>query len=204
MFSASSASSASSSPPALPPDHVAATQYLWYGHRNLRDTTELELCWKAAKAIAAGDAPLTEEEHDALLGKMTATAVPPSVIATVLRWDPQTATPAGLLAHLELPTAARLELGLWIVYEGISIAFADGSLGLGEIDGVYDVAETMGVPFTTVDALIALCREEALLRSRRIKTLEGRIALASPRPASSSDHELIPITVRAETMPPLP
>lgn len=185
------------------PAHVAATQYLWYGHRQPRDRDQLELSWKAAKAIAAGDGTLTEEEREALVGRMTATATPEPVIDAVVRWDPSAATPADLLAHLDLSAAPRLELGLWIVYEGVSIAFADGSLGLGEVDGVYDVAETMGVPPSTVEALIALCREEALLRARRIQTLQGRIAVASPRASSSpgyADYEIVPATLRAEAL----
>jgi hypothetical protein len=184
----------------LEPDHVAATAHLWYGHRKIRRRSELELCWKAAKAIAAGDGALTDEERVALVGKMTATAVPAAVIEAVMVWDVRSDSPASLLAHLKLPADARLELGLWIVYEGLSIGFADGTLALGERTCVHAVAETLGVPASTVEALISLCRDEALLRARRIKTLQGLVAITSSRASSHVEYDLVPITVRGEAL----
>jgi hypothetical protein len=184
----------------LDPDHVASAQHLWYGHRKLRTRSELELCWKAAKAIAAGDGVLSEEERVALVGRMVATAVPAAVVESVMNWDVHNETPADLVAQFRLSTETRLELGLWMVYEGLSIGFADGTLGPGEVDSVHDVAATMGVPATTVDALIALCRDEALVRMRRIKTLQGRIAVASNQQDSPLAYELVPETVRGEAL----
>ena len=58
----------------------------------------------------------------------------------------------------------------------------------------------MGVPVSTVDALIALCRDEALVRWRRIKTLQGRIAVASSQASSPEEYEIVPATVRGECL----
>jgi len=150
----------------LEPDYVAATQHLWYGHRKLRKRSELELCWKAIKAIAVGTGHLSDEERVALVGKMMATATPEAVIEAVMSWDAHTETPAELLGHVRRSPDERLELGLWIIYEGLSVSFADGTLALEERNTVHVVAETMGVPVSTVEALIALCRDEALVRWR--------------------------------------
>ena len=180
------------------PEHIAAAQELWYGHRKLRKLSELELCWKAAKVVAAGDAALNDDERTALIGRMCATGTPDAVIVSVMNWDEWLETPAELLAHLDLAEEERLELGLWIVYEGLSAAFADGDLALGERKRVYELAATLGVPSTTVDALVSVCRDEALLRARRIKTLQGRIAVPPSQESPRAEpYELIPATVRA-------
>jgi hypothetical protein len=187
--------------PPLEPEYAAAAQHLWYGHRKLRRPSELELCWKAAKAIAAGDARLNEDERSALIGKMCATAVPQEIIDAVMAWDERTGVPAELMAHLHVTPETRLELGLWVVYEGLCVAFADGDLALGERNSVHAVAATMGVPTSTVEALITVCRDEALLRLRRVKTLQGRIAVAlTPVSPVVESYELVPATVRAEDL----
>src|SRR5580704_10964578 len=105
----------------LESDPVAATLHLWYGRHESRRPSELELCWKAAKAIAASDGVLSEEERLALIGKMVATGTPPAVVDAVMSWDAEGDEGiADLLADLDVPGGPRLELGLWIVYEGLS------------------------------------------------------------------------------------
>ena len=185
-------------PPSLEPDHVAATQLLWYGHHKLRRRSELELCWKAAKAIAAGDGIVSDDERIALVGKMTATATPESVVEAVLAWDEHTETASELLAHLSLPAELRVELGTWMVYEGLSIALADGHLGFHEMEVAHEVAIAMGVPLSAVHALLPLCRDEALLRERRIRALQVRSPAPANSPFSPLAFEPAPATMRGE------
>jgi hypothetical protein len=215
---------------ALEPDHVAAAQLLWYGHHKVRPHSELELCWKAAKAIAAGDGIVSDDERIALVGKMTAAATPESVVEAVLAWDEHTETATELLAHLRLPDELRRELGVWMVYEGLSAGLADGHLGFGEIGIAHEVALAMGVPLSTVHALIPLCSDEAALRLRRIRALKAPVsaeaaapvpsnapvslvcAAAAPAPASPSAsglvsslaYEPVPATMRGDSSPPGP
>ncbi len=185
------------------PDYAGASHHLWYGRRELRTCLELELCWKAAKSIAAGDGVLSDAERLTLVGRMTSTCTPRTVIEAVMVWDASPGGLPGLLEHLILRESTRLDLGLLIIYQGLSVAFSDGTLARAESESAHLVANAMGVPSSTVEALISLCRVEALLRFRRIRTLEGLIAVASSRapalPASPSpraDQELVPETLR--------
>ncbi len=201
---------------ALEPDHVAAAQLLWYGHHKVRPHSELELCWKAAKAIAAGDGTVSDDERVALVGKMTATATPESVVNAVLTWDEHTETATELLAHLRLPDDLRRELGVWMVYEGLSVGLADGHLGFGEIEIAHEVAVAMGVPLATVHALIPLCTDEATLRRRRIQSLQVTVRTDAPASigskapvsaictVSSLAYEPAPETMRGDSSPPGP
>ncbi len=167
----------------LEPAHAAAAQYFWYGHRKLRRPSELELCWKIAKAIAAGDGIVSDDELAALLGKMTATATPQSIIDAVLAWDEHTETPTELLAQLQLSPDALRELGLWILYEGLSVGLGDDWLGFAEIEVAHEVARATGIPLSTVHVLSALCRDESSLRLRRIKALQGGIGAVPGAPS---------------------
>jgi hypothetical protein len=53
----------------------------------------------------------------------------------------------------------------------LSVAMADGDLAPGELEFARQTAQTMGVPAKAVDGFLAVCREEANVRKRRIEVL---------------------------------
>jgi len=108
-------------------------------------------------------------KHAAAAAELT----PPEVVEEVERWYAHAEKPAALLAQIGVPPAVRRGTGAWIVYEGLSVAFADGELARGEMDAVRGVATTMDVDDATVDALEKIVRDEAAVRERRIQTLHG-------------------------------
>ena len=95
-----------------------------------------------------------------------------------MAFDEQSLTCEALLARIQVPAEVRPGVGAWIVYEGVSVAIADGDLAQAERDGIGRVAATMGVGDGTVGALIAQCREEVAVRERRIRTLNSTIDTA--------------------------
>lgn len=162
----------------LSQEGVAALQHLWYGHENVPSRSDFEHAWKAVKVVAGSDGPISPQERLFLLGKMAAIGTPADVIDTVMAFEEQSLTCEALLARIQVPAEVRLGVGAWIVYEGLSVAMADGDLGQAERDGIGRVAATMGVVDSTVEALIAQCREEAAVRERRIRTLNSTIETA--------------------------
>ena len=179
-------------------DPAAAARHLWYGERQARTCAETAFYWKVAKVIASSDGALNDEERTALLGRMSSTGTPPAVVEEVMAWNATAGVPSDILEHMMLPDDARRELGIGIVYEGLSIGFADGSLAPEERNSARLVAEVMGISSYTVEALVALCRDEALLRLRRVKTLKGLIAIAASSHVSPLAYELVPETVRSD------
>lgn len=160
----------------LPKDYVGALQLLWYGHTNIPQKADFELAWKAVKAVAAADGKLSEPERLSLLGKMCAIGTPLDVVETVMKWDEHSEKPAALLAKVGVPEAVRAGTGAWIVYEAMTVSFADGVLAPKEIEAVRSVAATMGVAPATVDALHQIVSAEAAIRQIRISTLHGSIS----------------------------
>lgn len=159
----------------MPNDQVAALQHLWYGHRNVPSQTDFENAWKAVKVVAGADGPMSDDERLYLLAKMAAIGTPRDVIETVMGFDEQSTTCEALLGKIQVPTEVRPGVGAWIVYEGLSVAMADGDLAPAERDGIGRVAATMGVVGSTIDALEQQCREEAAVRERRIRALNSTI-----------------------------
>lgn len=160
-------------------DPAVAAHVLWYGRRDVPSAANLELAWKAIKGMAASDGKLSEPERAYLHGKMCTLATPPDVIDAVMRDEPRPEPPAKLLARIAVSDGARAAMGAWIVYEGLSVALADGELAVGELEAVQKSATAMGVRSATVDALAALVRDEAELRRRRIEALFGPAAAAT-------------------------
>jgi tellurite resistance protein len=164
--------------PDLHAEYSAAAHHLWYGSRFAPDRRAAELSWKAVKAIAAADGHLSEPERLRLLGKMCAVATPSEVIAEVLRFESHSASAVELLAQIGAPPEARLLTGVWIIYEALGIAMADGDLSAGELEAARHVGGALGLDIGMVDALHALCREETLLRRRRIDMLGAHLPAA--------------------------
>lgn len=152
-------------------EYVSALQHLFYGHGNVPDRDDYVYSFRAVKAIAAGDGVLSEPERLCLIGRMCAIGAPDDVVDEVLAWDPHGAKPVELLARVGVPADVRRGTGGWIVYEGLSVALADGELALGELAFARAAAAEMGVPDGAVDAFLTLCRDEAAIRSRRVSTL---------------------------------
>ena len=155
-------------------EHRAAVQHLFYGHKSIPLTANLELCWKAVKSVAVGDGVVSEGERLCLLGLMCATLTPPEVVERVLEWDEHSAKPSVLLGELEQPPEYRRGTGAWIVYTGLVVAMADG-LSPGELERICSVAMTMDVDPEVVYALHRITVEESVLRQRRIDALAGRV-----------------------------
>jgi tellurite resistance protein len=156
-------------------EQVAALQHLWYGHQNVPRKTDFEHAWKAVKVVAGSNGQVSDEERLYLVGKMAAIGTPSDVVQMVMDFDEQSTTCEALLGGIDVPTEVRPGVGAWIVYEGLSVAMADGDLAEAERDGIRRVAETMGVGASTVEALTKQCRDEASIRERRIRTLNGTI-----------------------------
>ncbi len=159
------------------PEHISTVQHLWYGHGHVPGKSDFEFSWKAIKAVVAADGRLSEPERLHLLGKMCAILTPPDVVEVVMGFDEHAETLAQLLARIDVPAEVRLGTGAWIVYEGLSVAIANGDLAAGELEAVGRAAAAMGVASETVDALTELCREEAAMRRRRIELLNSMIPM---------------------------
>jgi hypothetical protein len=170
------------------PDHVAAVRRLWYGHGYVPSKSDLEFCWKAVKAVAAGDGLLSEPERLHLLGRMCSILTPPDVIEEVMRYDERSESAQGLLARIRVPDEMRPGTGVWIVYEGVSVAISDGELAAAELNSVRRFAAAMGVRAKTADALTALCREEAAMRTRRIELLGATLPVSSRFAHETAEH----------------
>lgn len=159
----------------LKPEYVGAIQHLWYGHQNVPRSSDFEYAWKAIKVAAASDGQLTERERLHLLGKMCAIGTPADVVEKVLEFDETSTTCEALLYRIDVPPEVRPGTGAWVVYEGLSVAMADGELSDGEREAVRRTAAAMGVSSEVVGALEEQVREESALRDRRLQTLFSTI-----------------------------
>jgi hypothetical protein len=156
-------------------EHHQAVQHLWYGDARVPAPGELEVAWKAVKAIAAGDRVLSEPERLCLVGRMSALGTPPEVMAGVLAWNEQSMKAADLFAQVPVPSEARRPTGAWIVYNGLSVAIADRELAPGELEAMVGIARRLDVDAPTVQALYQVVHEEADVRRRRIAALNGAL-----------------------------
>lgn len=156
-------------------ENIGWVQHIWYGHTNVPAPSDFEFAWKAVKAVAAGDGVLSEPERQFLIGKMCAIATPEDVVERVMAFDEHSQTPASLLDLVGVPPQIRRATGAWIVYEAMSVAYADGELAPGEMAAVNSVASTMDVDMGTVERLLQIVIEEASLRERRLAALHGTI-----------------------------
>jgi tellurite resistance protein len=160
---------------ALKPEDIGAIQYLFYGHQNVPKKSDFDHAWKAIKVVAAADGQLSETERLHLLGKMASIGTPADVVAAVMDFDVRFATCEALVAGIEVPAELRPGTGAWVVYEGLSVAMADGDLASEELEGVRRTAAAMGVPESVVDSLVEQVRQELALRERRLETLASTI-----------------------------
>ena len=161
--------------PELPREYVAALQQLWYGHPNVPRKEDFEHAWKAVKSVGACDGNLSDTERLHLLGKMCAIGTPADVVEMVMAFDEHSGTPEELVRGIDVPDEVRPGTGAWIVYEGLSLAMSDGDISSVELEAVRRAGTAMGVPSSTVDALVDQCRQEAALRNRRLETLFSTI-----------------------------
>jgi hypothetical protein len=159
----------------LKPEYVGAIQHLWYGHQNVPRKSDFEYAWKAIKVAAAADGELTDTERLHLLGKMCAIGTPPDVVEMVLSFDETSTTCEALLYRIDVPPEVRPGTGAWVVYEGLSVAMADGELSDGEREAIRRTAEAMGVGSDVVTALEDQVSQEAAIRQKRLQTLFSTI-----------------------------
>ncbi len=150
---------------------LSALHHLNYGQRVVPERDGLENAWKAVKALAAGRGVLSAPQRSRLLGRMAAIATPPDVIDAVMAWNEQSQRPATLLARVGVPAGTRWGSAPWLIYEGLSVAMADGELPSADMEALSAVARRMNVSSETVEALAQLCRDEADLRRQRISML---------------------------------
>jgi len=159
----------------LTAEKVGALQHLWYGHQNVPRHDDFLYAWRAIKSVGACDGQLSDAERIYLLGKMCAIGTPTDVVEAVMSFDEHAGTPAELIAGIDVPDEVRAGTGAWIVYEGLSLAMADGDLDERELDAVRRAGAAMGVGSDVVDALRVQVRQEAALREQRIRTLASTI-----------------------------
>jgi hypothetical protein len=157
-------------------DHVSAARHFWYGARQDQTPSEVELHWQVAKVIAASDGALSARKRAALRGRMASTGAPHDMVERVMSWEMHEGIPSDLLDPVLLPAASRLEFGLRVIYDGLSVGFADGILAPDECSRARTVAAVLGVSASAVEMLISLCCDETLLRERRVDTLQGPAA----------------------------
>jgi hypothetical protein len=152
-------------------EQLSALQQLFYGHPEVPGRRDLENAWKAVKTIAAAHGPLTDNKHLFLLARMSAMGAPSEVVDTVMGWDARADHADALLGRIEVAGGVRWRTEAWIIYEGLSVAMADGELAPEELEAVCTAAASIGLSPETVDALTEVCREEAAIRRRRIEVL---------------------------------
>jgi len=157
-------------------EQISALQHLFYGHASVPVRKDFENAWKAVRTIAAGGGRLTSSRREWLLARMTAIGTPADVVSDVMAWDERGEPLAALFSRVAVPAEVRWSTGAWIVYEGLSVAMADGELTRSEVEAVRAAVAALDVEPGTVDALVEICREEAEIRRRRIGVLFSKRA----------------------------
>ena len=155
-------------------EHHEAVLHLFFGHRAKPLPCDLDLSWRAVKAVATGDGVLSDLERNALVGLMTSLLTPPDMMDAIMDWEPAEISAAEVLA--QLPEHRRQAAGLWVVYHGLKVAVADGELAPGELESVRAVARSMDVDPDSVRSLYLLVADEAAVRRRRMDLLTGAIS----------------------------
>lgn len=152
-------------------EQVSAQQQLFYGQPDVPSTTDLERAWKAVKTIASAAGPLTELERRCLLGRMSAMGASAAVVEHVMAFDPRSESLGAVVGGIRASARNRWLTPAWMVYEGLSVAMSDGDLEPGELDAVRRAAASLDLPPDTVEALVQVCDDEAMIRRRRIDLL---------------------------------